>query len=129
MVVSQIHFFNNSINQSISCFSLNTGIIIIYRFSKGVLGFCRFTGLGPLQWVLMASFDLKTIVKDKRFWAASFLIAWAAGLQVIHSLSFFFQFTNRSISIVWFWKLISWIETLCNWISGAHDVAAEARFI
>ncbi|CAF1809035.1 unnamed protein product [Brassica oleracea var. botrytis] len=29
----------------------------------------------------MASFDLKTIVKDKRFWAASFLIAWAAGLQ------------------------------------------------
>ncbi|XP_024004002.1 uncharacterized protein LOC112081483 [Eutrema salsugineum] len=29
----------------------------------------------------MASFDAKTIVKDKRFWVASFLIAWAAGLQ------------------------------------------------
>ncbi|KAH0925069.1 hypothetical protein HID58_017325 [Brassica napus] len=34
-----------------------------------------------LERVLMASFDVKTIVKDKRFWAASFLIAWAAGLQ------------------------------------------------
>ncbi|CAH8265311.1 unnamed protein product [Arabidopsis lyrata] len=26
-------------------------------------------------------FDVKTIVKDKRFWVASFLIVWAAGLQ------------------------------------------------
>ncbi|XP_023640752.1 uncharacterized protein LOC111831189 [Capsella rubella] len=29
----------------------------------------------------MARFDAKTIVKDKRFWVASLLIVWAAGLQ------------------------------------------------
>lgn len=32
-------------------------------------------------------FDVKTIVKDKRFWVASFLIVWAAGLQVNFCIS------------------------------------------
>ncbi|KAF7034065.1 hypothetical protein CFC21_045118 [Triticum aestivum] len=29
----------------------------------------------------MAAVDLSKLLKEKRFWAASFLIAWAAGLQ------------------------------------------------
>ncbi|XP_010554593.1 PREDICTED: uncharacterized protein LOC104824262 [Tarenaya hassleriana] len=29
----------------------------------------------------MANFDAKTIIKDKKFWFASLLIVWAAGLQ------------------------------------------------
>ncbi|XVF83604.1 hypothetical protein PTKIN_Ptkin16aG0502800 [Pterospermum kingtungense] len=29
----------------------------------------------------MAKFDAATLLKDKRFWFASFLIAWAAALQ------------------------------------------------
>ncbi|KAF7026558.1 hypothetical protein CFC21_038666 [Triticum aestivum] len=29
----------------------------------------------------MAAVDLSKLVKEKRFWAASFLIAWAAALQ------------------------------------------------
>ncbi|XP_044978698.1 uncharacterized protein LOC123445731 [Hordeum vulgare subsp. vulgare] len=29
----------------------------------------------------MAGVDLSKLVKEKRFWAASFLIAWAAALQ------------------------------------------------
>jgi len=32
-------------------------------------------------------FDVKTIVKDKRFWIASFIIVWAAGLQVNFCIS------------------------------------------
>ncbi|GAV76064.1 hypothetical protein CFOL_v3_19539 [Cephalotus follicularis] len=29
----------------------------------------------------MAKFEAKTLLKDKRFWCASFIIAWAAALQ------------------------------------------------
>ncbi|EOY18252.1 hypothetical protein QUC31_006567 [Theobroma cacao] len=29
----------------------------------------------------MANFDAKSLLKDKKFWFASFLIAWAAALQ------------------------------------------------
>ncbi|OMO96955.1 hypothetical protein COLO4_14948 [Corchorus olitorius] len=29
----------------------------------------------------MAKFDANVLLKDKRFWIASFLIVWAAGLQ------------------------------------------------
>ncbi|OMO58895.1 hypothetical protein CCACVL1_25272, partial [Corchorus capsularis] len=29
----------------------------------------------------MAKFDASVLLKDKRFWFASFLIVWAAGLQ------------------------------------------------
>ncbi|KAL4379580.1 hypothetical protein GQ457_02G022990 [Hibiscus cannabinus] len=29
----------------------------------------------------MAKFDAQTLIKDKRLWFASFLIAWAAALQ------------------------------------------------
>ncbi|XP_039047269.1 uncharacterized protein LOC120187677 [Hibiscus syriacus] len=29
----------------------------------------------------MVKFDAQTLIKDKRFWIASFLIAWAAALQ------------------------------------------------
>ncbi|KAB2034222.1 hypothetical protein ERO13_D04G061900v2 [Gossypium hirsutum] len=29
----------------------------------------------------MENFDVQTLIKDKRFWFASFLIAWAAALQ------------------------------------------------
>ncbi|CAM0885621.1 unnamed protein product [Alopecurus aequalis] len=29
----------------------------------------------------MAALDLSKLVKEKKFWVASFLVAWAAGLQ------------------------------------------------
>jgi hypothetical protein len=30
----------------------------------------------------MAALDLSKLVKERRFWVASFLVAWAAALQV-----------------------------------------------
>ena len=35
----------------------------------------------------MAAVDLSKLVKEKRFWVASFLVAWAAALQVPSFLS------------------------------------------
>ena len=31
----------------------------------------------------MAALDLSKLVKEKKFWVASFLVAWAAALQVL----------------------------------------------
>lgn len=34
----------------------------------------------------MAALDLSKLVKEKKFWVASFLVAWAAALQVLSPL-------------------------------------------
>ncbi|KAE8648534.1 hypothetical protein Csa_008609 [Cucumis sativus] len=57
--------------------------------------------------------EFKNLLKDKKFWFASFLIAWAAALQLI---------------------LDSWIDSNFNvecggtFGTGAYDVFAEAGF-
>lgn len=44
----------------------------------------------------MANFEAKQLLKDKKFWVASFLIAWAAALQV--TLLFISQNFHHNVS-------------------------------
>lgn len=57
--------------------------------------------------VLGIGMDVKNILKDKKFWFASFLITWAAALQVIPQLLIFSTFSGKKIIS---WKMFS-IET------------------
>ncbi|OEL36849.1 hypothetical protein BAE44_0002133 [Dichanthelium oligosanthes] len=46
----------------------------------------------------MAAVDLSKLVKEKRFWVASFLVAWAAALQVASLASDRFASCFRSFN-------------------------------
>lgn len=59
-------------------------------------------------------FDVKKLLNDRKFWFASFLIAWAAALQVLISID-----TIRSLET----RIIDFLDI------GAYDVYSEARYI
>lgn len=69
--------------------------------------------------------EAKNLLKDKKFWFASFLIAWAAALQV-NQIQIFIRspttmlYTIHSIS-EGIWGIVG-----VGVGAGAHDVGAEA---
>ncbi len=65
--------------------------------------------------------EVKNLLKDKKFWFASFLIAWAATLQVNQIQIFIRSPTTMLYSIHLIWGIVG-----MGVGAGAHDVGAEA---
>lgn len=68
--------------------------------------------------------EVKDLLKDKKFWFASVLIAWAAALQV----TIFLSTPNLNCCIILYFicRIRGEVEGIVGVGAGTHDVVTEA---